>query len=258
MLGSPVRVPAGLHGGHRADADLAAPVAAAAALAERDADRAAALRVHPGDVDQLGPAGLLPRALLLAIIFWSFFSHLGWTFPPWLVVLLLVIYTERVVTVRKAGPRGVLLTVLLAPEWGYALFDGLFLFQALRREFTQRDISWGHVERESTGDAARHDYGRYPRGRPVPVPETGHGRHGRRGGGPADSDPAQAGARIPMPRAGGDLATGQRPPSRPPRPGDFPDAAPAGRWPQPPLPRPLRPGFQGNQDPGLQARSGWQ
>lgn len=83
----------------------------------------------------------------LAIIVWGFLSYPGWTLPPWVVGLLLAIYAERVATVWKAGPRGVLLTVLLLPEWGYALFDGLFLFQALRREFTQRDISWGHVAR---------------------------------------------------------------------------------------------------------------
>jgi biofilm PGA synthesis N-glycosyltransferase PgaC len=84
----------------------------------------------------------------LAIIVWSLITHPGWSLPFWVLGLLLAMYVERVVTVRKAGRRGVLLTVLLVPEWGYNLFDGLYLFHALRREFTQRDLSWGHVARE--------------------------------------------------------------------------------------------------------------
>ncbi|HLX48513.1 MAG TPA: glycosyltransferase family 2 protein [Streptosporangiaceae bacterium] len=85
-----------------------------------------------------------------AIIIWSLVTHPGLTMPPWVADMILVIYCERIVTVRKAGPRGVLLAVLLFPEWWYGMFDGLYLFQALRREFTQHNLSWGHVARELT------------------------------------------------------------------------------------------------------------
>jgi cellulose synthase/poly-beta-1,6-N-acetylglucosamine synthase-like glycosyltransferase len=84
----------------------------------------------------------------LAIIIWSLIRHPGLVMPPWLIVLTLAIYLERIVTVWKAGPKGILLTLVLLPEWGYGLFDGLYLLQALRHEFTQRDISWGHVVKE--------------------------------------------------------------------------------------------------------------
>lgn len=83
-----------------------------------------------------------------AIIIWSLVTHPGLTMPPWVADMILIIYCERIVTVRKAGPRGVLLAVLLFPEWWYGMFDGLYLFQALRREFTQHNLSWGHVVRE--------------------------------------------------------------------------------------------------------------
>lgn len=84
-----------------------------------------------------------------AILIWSLATHPGWTMPPWVLGMLLAIYLERVITVWKAGPKGgVLLAALLFPEWWYGMFDGLYLFQALRHEFTHRDISWGHVVKE--------------------------------------------------------------------------------------------------------------
>jgi biofilm PGA synthesis N-glycosyltransferase PgaC len=82
------------------------------------------------------------------IIAWSLINHPGLTVQPWVLGMTLAIYVERVMTVVKAGPKGVTLAALLFPEWWYGMFDGLYLFQALRHEFTQRDISWGHVARE--------------------------------------------------------------------------------------------------------------
>jgi poly-beta-1,6-N-acetyl-D-glucosamine synthase len=81
------------------------------------------------------------------IIAWSLATHPGLTMQPWVLGMTLAIYFERLATVRRAGPRGVLLALLIFPEWWYGMFDGLYLFQALRHEFTQRAISWGHVVR---------------------------------------------------------------------------------------------------------------
>ena len=67
---------------------------------------------------------------------------------PWVLGMSLAIYFERVITAWKAGPKGIVLAALLFPEWWYGMFDGLYLFQALRHEFTQHDISWGHVVKE--------------------------------------------------------------------------------------------------------------
>jgi poly-beta-1,6-N-acetyl-D-glucosamine synthase len=84
----------------------------------------------------------------LGIIAWSLATHPGLAMTPWVLVMFLAIYSERVVTTVRAGPKGVLLAALLFPEWWYGMFDGLYLFQALRHEFTQRDVSWGHVVKE--------------------------------------------------------------------------------------------------------------
>jgi poly-beta-1,6-N-acetyl-D-glucosamine synthase len=83
-----------------------------------------------------------------AIIAWSLTTHPGLTMQPWILGMTLAIYLERMITARKAGPRGIALAALLFPEWWYGMFDGLYLFQALRHEFSQRDISWGHVVKE--------------------------------------------------------------------------------------------------------------
>jgi cellulose synthase/poly-beta-1,6-N-acetylglucosamine synthase-like glycosyltransferase len=82
-----------------------------------------------------------------AILGWSLVAHPGLHMPSWVAAMLAVVYVERIITVRGAGPRGVLLAVLLLPEWIYGMFDGLFLMQALKRELTGGTVSWYHVSR---------------------------------------------------------------------------------------------------------------
>ena len=65
--------------------------------------------------------------------------------PAWVAVMLSVIYLERIITVRKAGRKGLFLALLLVPEWCYGMFDGLYLIRALVNEFTRREIAWGHL-----------------------------------------------------------------------------------------------------------------
>lgn len=81
----------------------------------------------------------------LGIIAFSMARHPGFYMPAWVVVMLSLIYLERVITVRKAGLKGLLLAVLLIPEWGYGMFDGLYLIRALANEFARKDIAWGHL-----------------------------------------------------------------------------------------------------------------
>ena len=104
-------------------------------------------------MDQLGReaffyARYCSQLACLAIILVSLVNHLGLAMPPWVLGMVLAIYVERLVTVRKAGPKGTLLAALLFPEWWYGMFDGLYLFQALKHELSRRDVSWGHVVRE--------------------------------------------------------------------------------------------------------------
>jgi hypothetical protein len=86
--------------------------------------------------------------------------------------MLLTIYTERVITVRKAGLKGVIIALLLFPEWGYGMFDGLYLFRALANEFRHGDISWGHVRNDVD---SRTRYRAAAAGRPLLVREAGDG-----------------------------------------------------------------------------------
>jgi poly-beta-1,6-N-acetyl-D-glucosamine synthase len=81
------------------------------------------------------------------ILIWSLVAHLGLDMPPWVAAMLAIVYAERIITVRQAGLRGVLLAMLLLPEWVYGMFDGLYLLQALKRELTGGTVSWDHVAR---------------------------------------------------------------------------------------------------------------
>ena len=72
-------------------------------------------------------------------------AHPSLQMPPWVIGMLGLIYAERVITVRKAGWRGILLAALLFPEWAYGMFDGLYLMRALYQEFAGGELSWGHL-----------------------------------------------------------------------------------------------------------------
>lgn len=75
----------------------------------------------------------------------SLYRHPSLYMPTWVIVMLSIIYVERIITVRKAGIKGILLAALLFPEWGYGMFDGLYLMRALISEITGGDVSWGHL-----------------------------------------------------------------------------------------------------------------
>jgi poly-beta-1,6-N-acetyl-D-glucosamine synthase len=109
------------------------------------------------------------------ILIYSLVAHFGFSMPGWVLGMLMTIYLERVITARGAGRKGVLVAALLLPEWGYGIFDGLYLFQALRHELTGRKVSWNHVVKGGAGHAALSRQSASPAGRPVLVRETGHG-----------------------------------------------------------------------------------
>lgn len=73
-------------------------------------------------------------------------AHPSIHMPVWVAGMLAAIYAERIITVRGAGPLGIMLAMLLIPEWIYGMFDGLYLMRALFHEFSSGDLSWGHVE----------------------------------------------------------------------------------------------------------------
>jgi hypothetical protein len=75
-----------------------------------------------------------------AVLVCSLITRFGFNMPGWVLGMLLTIYLERVITARGAGAKGVLVAALLFPEWWYGMFDGLYLFQALKLQFTRRDV----------------------------------------------------------------------------------------------------------------------
>ena len=70
--------------------------------------------------------------------------------PAWVITMLSLIYAERLITVRRAGIKGIVLAALLLPEWFYGMFDGLYLMRALITEVRGGAVSWGHI---TAGDA---------------------------------------------------------------------------------------------------------
>jgi cellulose synthase/poly-beta-1,6-N-acetylglucosamine synthase-like glycosyltransferase len=82
------------------------------------------------------------------ILGWSLAAHPGLNMPRWVIAMLAIVYVERIITVLRAGPKGVLLAMLLFPEWIYGMFDGLYLLQALKNEFTGGTVSWHHLARQ--------------------------------------------------------------------------------------------------------------
>ncbi len=108
------------------------------------------------------------------ILLYSLVAHFGFNMPGWVLGMLLSIYLERVITAWGAGRKGVLVAALLLPEWWYGLFDGLYLYQALKHELTRRQVSWNHVVKEEA-HAAWNRHGAASARRPVLVREAGHG-----------------------------------------------------------------------------------
>ena len=109
------------------------------------------------------------------ILIYSLVAHFGFSMPGWVLGMLLAIYLERVVSTKRAGRRGILIAALLLPEWWYGMFDGLYLFQALKHELTRREVSWNHVVKDSAGHDEHNRRSVPPAGRTVLVREAGHG-----------------------------------------------------------------------------------
>ncbi len=55
---------------------------------------------------------------------------------------------ERLVTVRRAGIRGLLLAGLLVPEFCYDMFKLTFFTRALFDVVFKRDVKWNHVVKD--------------------------------------------------------------------------------------------------------------
>jgi biofilm PGA synthesis N-glycosyltransferase PgaC len=78
------------------------------------------------------------------IIGLSVHHHLAFDMP-WTLAIVGVALFERLVTVRRAGIRGLLLAALLVPEFCYDMFKLTFFSRALFDVIFKRDVKWNHV-----------------------------------------------------------------------------------------------------------------
>jgi biofilm PGA synthesis N-glycosyltransferase PgaC len=65
----------------------------------------------------------------------------------WTAAILGVNFTERLLTVRRAGPWGMLVSILMVPEFLYDIFRMCVFIRALTDALLGREIAWGHVSR---------------------------------------------------------------------------------------------------------------
>lgn len=78
----------------------------------------------------------------------SAFAHDPVFNPAWTTGILGLNFIERLWTVRRAGLQGMLLSALMAPEFGYDIFRmGVFTWSAVAA-IARIDVTWGHVVKE--------------------------------------------------------------------------------------------------------------
>ncbi len=81
--------------------------------------------------------------------------HLGVNLA-WSVAILAITLAERVWTVRRGGPRAVLLALAVLQEMGYDMFRFLYFFRSLYDAARRRQTSWNHVVRSMSNGAPDH------------------------------------------------------------------------------------------------------
>lgn len=65
----------------------------------------------------------------------------------WTAAILGVNFAERLWTVRRAGPAGMIVSMLTLPEMIYDVFRMVVFFRAFADAVTNRDVDWGHLNR---------------------------------------------------------------------------------------------------------------
>lgn len=66
---------------------------------------------------------------------------------PWTVLILAVNLAARTWTVRRAGVIGVLVSLIVLPEYGYDLFRMVVFIRSLAKALGGGDVGWNHVQR---------------------------------------------------------------------------------------------------------------
>jgi len=72
----------------------------------------------------------------------------------WSAAILAITMAERLWTVRRGGPKAVLLTLAVLPEMGYDMFRFLYFFRSFYDAARRRQASWNHVVRNVSNGAS--------------------------------------------------------------------------------------------------------
>lgn len=91
-------------------------------------------------------SGFCASIICWAIMSWSMTVHPGIN-VGWTIGILGINLAERLWTVRKVGPKGMVISALVVPEFGYDVFRMVVFFRALAAELRQRQIAWNHLQR---------------------------------------------------------------------------------------------------------------
>jgi poly-beta-1,6-N-acetyl-D-glucosamine synthase len=94
--------------------------------------------------------GMFHLRFLTQFLLWFVLAHslltTGAAFPPLIVAALVVVYSERVISVWRAGWRGRLLAALIVPEFLYGCSEGAYLLTAAYQVIRRRPLAtWGHL-----------------------------------------------------------------------------------------------------------------
>lgn len=90
--------------------------------------------------------------VVVGIIGASLAHHLGVNLA-WSAAILSITIAERLWTVRRGGPKAVLLALAVLPEMGYDMFRLLYFFRSLYDAARRRQTSWNHVVRNVSNGA---------------------------------------------------------------------------------------------------------
>jgi cellulose synthase/poly-beta-1,6-N-acetylglucosamine synthase-like glycosyltransferase len=96
---------------------------------------------------QLGMyANICGTIVCWAVIIGSLVQHLAVS-VVWTAIIVLVTLAARTWTVRRAGIGGIVLSLLVLPEYGYDLFRMGVFIKSLFTAMGDGDVSWNHVEK---------------------------------------------------------------------------------------------------------------
>jgi poly-beta-1,6-N-acetyl-D-glucosamine synthase len=91
-------------------------------------------------------AGFCAALFCWAVMGWSMAVHPGIN-VGWTIGIMGISFLERLWTVRKAGLKGMVLSALMLPEFGYDVFRMVVFFRSLSAELRQRQVAWNHLQR---------------------------------------------------------------------------------------------------------------